>query len=237
MLLAAFGAPTVLLIDAASFVVSLLLVVACIPATEEQAEDATPLAIAGGLRFIRRDAWMRPLTTAQALSQAAFMGMTAAIPVLAFATYDRNAQLAGLLLGVWGGGAMLGSLIALRLVRTTDPYRLATAAWTLQALPLWGILISRSSVVAIVALAMSGVANGIRVPPITGLTMQRIPRAIRGETMTAASSLVTGAGFFALLAAGPALDRLDIAVAWGVIAALQSAAAALFARAAFRVGY
>ena len=49
--------------------------------------------------------------------------------------------------------------------------------------------------------------------------------------MTAASSLVTGAGFFALLAAGPALDRLDIAVVWGVIAALQTAAAALFARA------
>ena len=234
VLLAAFGAPTVLLIDAGSFVVSLLLVATCIPATDEHAADATPLAISGGLRFIRRDAWMRPLTTAQALSQAAFMGMTAAIPVLAFATYDRNAKLAGLLLGVWGGGAMLGSLIALRLVRAIDPSRLATAAWTLQALPLWAILISRSSVVAIVALALSGVANGIRVPPITGLTMQRIPRAIRGETMTAASALVTGAGFFALLAAGPALDSLDIAVVWGVIAALQTAAAALFARAGCR---
>ena len=81
------------------------------------------------------------------------------------------------------------------------------------------------------AVALSGAANGIRVPPIAGLTMQRIPRPIRGETMTAASSLVTGAGFFALLAAGPALDRLDIAVVWGVIAALQTAAAALFARA------
>ena len=233
-LLAASGAPTVLLIDAGSFAVSLLLVATCIPAAAEQAEDATPLAISGGLRFIRRDAWMRPLTSAQALSQAAFMGMTAAIPVLAFATYDRNAQLAGLLLGVWGGGAMLGSLLALHLVRAIDPYRLATAAWTLQALPLWGILSSRSSVVAIVALALSGVANGIRVPPITGLTLQRIPRPIRGETMTAASALVTGAGFFALLAAGPALDSLDIALVWGVIAALQTAAAALFARAGCR---
>jgi len=228
VLLAAFGAPVVLLIDAGSFVVSLLLVASCIPPTEAHADDATPVAISGGLRFIRRDAWMRPLTTAQALSQAAFMGMTAAIPVLAFATYDRNAQLAGLLLGIWGGGAMLGSLIALRLVRATDPYRLATAAWTLQALPLWGILISRSPVVAIVALALSGIANGIRVPPIAGLTMRRIPRPIRAETMTAASSLVTGAGFFALLAAGPALESLDIAVVWGVIAALQSAAAAIF---------
>ena len=228
VLLATFGAPTVLLIDAGSFVVSLLLVAAFIPAAEHRAEDTTPLAISGGLRFIRRDAWMRPLTAAQALSQAAFMGMTAAIPVLAFATYDRNAQLAGLLLGIWGGGAMVGSMIAMRLVRWRDPYRLATVAWTLQALPLWAILVSRSAVVAIVALALSGVANGVRVPPIIGLTMQRIPRRIRAETMTAASALVAGAGFFALLAAGPALDNLDIAVVWGVIAVLQTAAAAIF---------
>ena len=86
VLLAAFGAPTVLLIDAGSFVVSLLLVAAFIPAAEMRAEDPATAAISRGWRFIRRDAWMRPLTTAQALSQAAFMGMTAAIPVLAFAT-------------------------------------------------------------------------------------------------------------------------------------------------------
>ena len=232
VLLAAIGAPTVLLIDAGSFVVSLLLVAAFIPATEQQAEEAAPLATSGGWRFIRRDAWMRPLTAAQALSQAAFMGMTAAIPVLAFATYDRNAKLAGLLLGIWGGGAMVGSMLALRLVRSIDPYRLGSVAWTLQALPLWGILVSRSSVVAIVALALSGVANGVRVPPIIGLTTQRIPRRIRGETMTTASSLVVGAGFFALLASGPALDTLDVVVVWGAIAALQTAAAAIFARAA-----
>ena len=60
---------------------------------------------------------------------------------------------------------------------------------------------------------------------------------VQVKAMPAAGSLVTGAGFFALLAAGPALDRLDIAVIWGVIAAPQSAAAALFARAAFRAGY
>ena len=181
VLLAAFGAPTVLLIDAGSFVVSLLLVAAFIPAAEMRAEDAAPVAVSGGWRFIRRDAWMRPLTAAQALSQAAFMGMTAAIPVLAFATYDRNAKLAGLLLGVWGGGAMVGSMLAMRLVRSRDPYRLGTVAWTLQALPLWAILVSPSSVVAIVALALSGVANGVRVPPIIGLTTQRDPPADQGR--------------------------------------------------------
>jgi MFS family permease len=230
VLLASFGAPVVLLIDAVSFVVSLLLVAAFVPAAEYQAEEPAPLALSGGLRFIRRDAWMRPLTAAQALSQAAFMAMTAAIPVLAFTTYDRSARLAGLLLGIWGAGAMLGSLLAFRLVRAVDPSRLAAAAWTMQAVPLWALLVSRSSVVAVVALAISGVANGIRVPPIAALTLRRIPRPIRGEAMTAASSLVIGAGFFALLAAGPALDHFDIAVVWGAIAALQSAAAALFAR-------
>ena len=45
--------------------------------------------------------------------------------------------------------------------------------------------------------------------------------------------LLIDAGFFALLASGPALDNLDIGVVWGAIAALQTAAAAIFAHAAF----
>jgi MFS family permease len=55
VLLASFGAPAVLLIDAGSFVVSLLLVAAFVPAAECRAEEPAPLALSGGLRFIRRD--------------------------------------------------------------------------------------------------------------------------------------------------------------------------------------
>jgi fucose permease len=178
---------------------------------------------------------MRPVTAAQALSQGAFTAMTAAIPVLAFSGHDRDAALAGTLLALWGGGAMVGSLLALRLVRTASLHHLGALAWAWQALPLWALAVSRSPLVAAVALGASGLANGVRVPPISALTLQRVPQRIRAEAMTAASSVVLGAGFLGLLAAGPALEHADPSLAWVGIAAVQSLAALLFARSALLV--
>jgi hypothetical protein len=40
------------------------------------------------------------------------MAMIAAVPVLAFAAYDRNPTLAGILIAAWGAGAMAGSALA-----------------------------------------------------------------------------------------------------------------------------
>ncbi len=228
--LAAFGAPAVLWIDAGTFVVSLLLIALLVPPVAAAEGDVRrPHA---GWRFLRGDRWMRPVTAAQALSQGAYMAMTAAIPVLAFSAYGRDAALAGTLLGLWGGGAMLGSLLALRLVRRASLEQLGRLAWICQALPLWALVVSLSPWVAAVALALSGLANGVRVPPIAALTLQRVPARIRAETLTVASSLVLGSGFLALLAAGPALEHGDPALAWAGIAAAQTVAAALFARAA-----
>jgi len=235
VVLATLGAPAVLWLDAASFLVSLLIVLFVVPPVGPGAGEPAGSRPAGW-RFVRRDRWMRPVTAAQALSQAAFAAMTAAVPVLAFSGHHRDAALAGTLLALWGGGAMLGSLLALRLVRTASLPRLGALAWTWQALPLWAVAASRSPLVAAVALGASGLANGLRVPPISALTLQRVPERIRAEAMTAASSVILGAGFVGLLAAGPALEHGDPALAWVGIAAVQSVAALLFARSALLVG-
>jgi hypothetical protein len=59
----------------------------------------------GAWSFIRRDAWMRPITIAQALSQGAFMAMTAAIPVLAFEAYSPGCFSACGAAGPWSGAS------------------------------------------------------------------------------------------------------------------------------------
>jgi predicted MFS family arabinose efflux permease len=234
LVLAAFGAPAVLWLDAASFLVSLVIVAFAVPPVGAVAADTGSRH--AGWRFLRRDGWMRPVTAAQALSQGAFTAMTAAIPALAFSGHDRDAALAGALLALWGGGAMLGSLLALRLVRTASLPGLGAIAWAWQAAPLWAIATSHSAVVAAVALGASGLANGVRVPPISALTLQRVPQRICAETMTAASSVILGTGFVGLLAAGPLLEHADPSLAWVGLAAVQSVAALLFARSALLTG-
>ena len=234
VLIATFGAPTVLVVDAVSFAVSLAIVALLVPPTRPLEPELGGEAVAGGWRFVRSDAWMRPVTVAQALSQGTFAAMLPAIQVLAYEGYDRNARLAGALMAAWGGGAMAGSVLAYRLVASCEPRQLGAAAWALQALPLWLLAIERSPAVALTALGLSGLANGVRVPPIAGLTAGRIPARIRAETLTVAGALVLGAGFFCVLAAGPALAALSIGTVWAAIAAVQTAAALLFARAALR---
>ena len=228
-LLAGIGAPNVLLIDAASFAVSFIIVAALVtpsrstPAPPERA----PGRGAGGLRFLRRDAVLGPITVAQILSQGAFMAMIAAVPVLAFAAYDRNPELAGILIAAWGAGAMAGSALAFRLVRSHPPLRLGALAWTLQAVPLWLMVMAPSPAIAITALALSGLGNGIRVPPIVGATTSRIPQPLRAETLTVSSALVLGGGLLALVLIGPALEGLGAEAAFGAIAAAQTLAAGL----------
>ena len=150
VLVALVGAPTVLLIDAATFAVSFVIVAAFVnPTFRAAGPAATAPTAGGGLRFIRRDPVLRPITAAQVISQASFMGMIAAVPVLAFAAYDRNAALAGILLGAWGAGAVGGSVVAFRLVQSHAALRLGAIAWVLQAVPLWLLVITPGPALAL----------------------------------------------------------------------------------------
>ena len=230
LLLSAFGAPTVLLIDAASFAVSFGIVAALVPPAAGEVRRDAPPAGGGGIRFIRGDALLRPLTVAQVLSQAAFMGMTAAIPVLAFAAYDRDPELAGVLLAAWGAGAAVGGIAAFPLVESRPPLALGAAAWCLQAAPLWVMAATPRPAIAVGALAASGLGNGLRVPPVVGVTTARVPRALRAETLTVSSALVLTGGFVALIGAGPALEHLGHAAVFGIVAGAQTLAAALMVR-------
>jgi len=144
------------------------------------------------------------------------------------------ATFAGVLLGAWGGGAMLGGLVAFRIVDARDPLRLGALAWALQAAPLWLLAAGPSPAVAVAALALSGVGNGIRVPPLFGVMTIRIPAPVRAGTMTVSYSFVFASGFLALLAAGPLLDRAGAAPVFAAVATAQTLAALVVGRVALR---
>jgi MFS family permease len=235
-LLAVAGAPFVMLVDAATFAVSFVLVAVCVrprPAVVAAGSEEVP-RLGDGLTLLRRDAVLRPLTCAQFLSQAAFMAMNAAVPVLAFTEYGRDATLAGVLLGAWGGGAMLGGIVAFRIVDAHDPLRLGALAWALQAAPLWLLAAAPAPALAVAALALSGLGNGIRVPPLFGVMTIRIPAPVRAGTMTVSYSFVFASGFLALIAAGPLLDRFGAAPVFAAVATLQTLAAVVVGRVALR---
>ena len=227
LLIAAWGAPTVLLIDAASFLAAALLLAAFVPATE--AAPAVP-GYAGklaGLKFLARDPFLRPLTAAQVLSQTAFQALVIALPVLAFVRYGESSGIAGLLLAAWGGGALAGS--ALSYVTTTrwDLRRTGEAAWLLQALPLWLLTGSVPAGVAAALLAASGLGNGFRVPAMQALALLRTPAGLRPQTGAVATSLAMLGGVVALAAAGPVLEKSGTTPVLVAVASVSTVAAVL----------
>src|SRR3954452_6828332 len=98
LLIAVWGAPTVLVIDATSFLVAALLVAGFVPAAEPAVAVPGYGGMLAGLRFLARDPLLRALTAAQVLSQTAFQALVISLPVLAFARYDGSSGIAGLLL-------------------------------------------------------------------------------------------------------------------------------------------
>lgn len=229
LLLALVGAPTVLLIDAATFLVSFLIISASVPASIRP-PAAGSSAQGSGWRRLRRDPLLRPILGAGVLSQGAFMAMQAAVPVLAFTEYARSETLAGVLLAAWGGGALTGGLAAYRLVDQLTPVRLMGGAWALQAAPLWLMAFAPEPSLAVAALALSGLGNGLRVPPQFQVITDRIPPSERTRTMTMLSAVVFSGGFLALLMAGPTLEILGTGATFAALAAAQTVAAGLVLR-------
>jgi MFS family permease len=224
-LIALWGAPTVLLIDAASFLVAALLVGIFVRTPERSPAMPEHAAMLAGLRFLVRDPFLRPLTAAQVISQTAFQALVISLPVLAFVHYGESARTAGLLLAAWGGGALLGGALSYRTTARWDLLRTGDFAWLLQALPLWLLLGSVPAGLAAVALALSGLGNGFRVPAMQALALLRTPAGLRQQTGAVSSSLAMLGGVLALAAAGPVLQELGTTPALAGVASLSTLAA------------
>ena len=139
ILIAAVGAPVVLLVDAASYVVSFLLVTLFVPvarAVRVDSEDGQGLL--AGVRYLLRDPLLRGWTAAVVVGDASFSVLFVAIPVLVVHHYGADPRLAGAFLASWGVGCVAGNLVAYRSDRVGG-LRQAVPLVLVQALPLWAL--------------------------------------------------------------------------------------------------
>lgn len=228
LLIGFLGAKNVLLIDAGTYLVSFLLVAAFIPRLARPLAEPDLSGVWAGLRFLWRDPLLRMLTVALMGSQMAFQALALALPVLAFQRYDHNAKLAGLFLATWGGGALVGSVIAYRVVRRFDPLVLGSLAWFGYALPLWFLVPKLPAAAVFPPLVLAGIGNGMRNPPLASVRILRVPVSLRPQTLTAGGTLAWLGGAVALGGIGAALRALGLAPVFAIIAAISTTSAVAF---------
>jgi len=136
MLIPFLGAPNVLYLDAATYLVAFVLVLAFVP-RRKRLGAAVRSGVLAGLRFLLADRLLGPLAAAVVVTGFFGAGMSAGLPVYAYDQFDGSARIAGLFYAALGAGALVGSLLAVVAVRKVAPLRLAGYAVLAFVVPLW----------------------------------------------------------------------------------------------------
>jgi MFS family permease len=235
VLIGLIGATSVLLIDAGSYVVSVLLVAAFVPNRPPVAQEEEHKQMRAGIRFLARDPLLRVWWPTFAIGDAAWTAFFITIPVLVIARFGHDAKIAGLLFASFGLGSVIGNAISFRfLMRRVEGLTLVIVFIMGQALPLWLLPLDLPVIGLSAAIVVSGIANGIVNPTLHTIMTLRVPAPLRPTVMTTAMvgwAVVNPLGLFV---AGPILDAFGTTPVLVGFAAVQTVTMALAGLAAAR---
>jgi MFS family permease len=234
VLIALVGATNVLLIDAATFLAGFALVALFVRGGGRVEQDEQSRGLAAGLRFLVRDPLLRPWSIAVIVGDAAWLVLFAAMPVLVLSRFGEEPALLGWIWGGWGLGAVLGSVIAFRVGARGDGLLVASVGEVAMIAPLWLLLAEVPSLALVLAMSLSGLANGLVNAPIHTIFLMRTPRALRAKVWSVIIVLTAVLGPVALGIAAPALESAGFRAVVLVVVVVQTVAAVAFAAAGLR---
>jgi MFS family permease len=228
------GAPNVLYLDAATYLVAFLLILVFVPRRGKPVPAATDHGMLAGLRFLLRDQLLGPIAAIVVATGFLGAGMTAGLPVYAYDEFDGSPWIAGAFYAALGAGALVGSLVAIVAVRKVAPLRLAGLSilaflvpmWVLPFLPPWPVVL----VALFAASFFAPLING----PVFGVLTARTPEALRAKVMTAVVAVNTVAAPLGFIVAGQILEHWGVARLFAVVTVGMTLAGLAFAAIAWR---
>lgn len=203
------GASNVLYLDAATYLVAFLLVLAFVPRRAPGAA-AVQHGVLAGLRFVLSDRLLGRIASTVVAFGFLGAGMSAGLPVYAYDAFDGRSWIAGLFYAALGAGAVAGSVVAVFAVRKVAPLRLAAVGILAFSIPLWVLPFLPPWPVVFVALFAATLFTPLVNGPLIAVLTARTPDALRAKVMTAVISVNTFAAPLGFLVAGQVLER------WGV---------------------
>ena len=228
VLIALLDAPSVIVIDAATYVVSMLLVAAFVrPQKAVPVEHEERARFFDGIRYVVRDPLLRGWMVAFVVGDAAWMAFFAAVPVLVVSDYGSNPRIVGWIFAAFGVGAVLGNTAAFRLQERKEGLAIIATLVYGQALPLWALVVHIPAVAMMGVLFVSGIFNGLVNPSIHALLTLSSPPAIRARVMSALATVFMLSTPLGLAFAGPVLSTSGAHPVLVSFAAIQTAAMAL----------
>jgi predicted MFS family arabinose efflux permease len=234
LLIAWISAPAVLIIDAASYAFSFFVIATFVRAGKPVVADESSRGLFAGLRYVLRDRVLRPMLAAAAVINFVAQALFGAIPVLVLRRYDADPKILGFCFAAFGGGALLGSLVAAQVVRKVPLLKLAGLAILGMALPLWFLAIAMPWPAVIFVLGAFGFCAPLVNAPVLAILTTRPPGALRPKVMTAVMTISVIIGPLGFLAVGQSLQYVGITTVFLVSAAAFTVGALAFSAAALR---
>jgi MFS family permease len=232
LLIAAFSAPVVLYVDAATFLVSFALLALFVPKRPPLPQTEESGGVLAGIQFLFRDRMLRVLGVTALIANGLGQMLSAGLTVLAYEEYDSS-KVAGAFFAAFGLGAVLGSIVAVRIVGRYDPLRLGATAFVALTLPVFALSLQLPVPAVMTALAVSSFFGPLVNAPLIGVITMRTPEALRAKVMTAVLTMAMLAGPLGLLVAGPLLEAWGPRPVFLLVAAGQLLATIPFALVAF----
>ncbi len=235
ILIGIIGATSVLLIDAGTYVVAVVLVAGFVPRREPIAQEDEHRSLGAGFRFIARDRLLRVWWPAFALGDAAWTAFSISVPVLVLTRFGHHAWIAGWLIASFGVGALIGNVVSFRfLARRFDGFAVIAAFVLGQAAPLWLLWLKFPAAGLSALILASGIANGLVNPSLHAIMTLRVPPPLRPTVLTTSMvgwAVVNPLGLFVT---GPVLDAFGTTPVLIGFAAIQTAMMAVVGLASLR---
>ena len=209
LLIPFIGAPNVLYVDAATYVIAFFLVLAFVPRRKPIAVAARQKVL-DGLRFLFGDRLLGQLALVVVAFGFLSAGLSAGLPFYAFEEFDGSSRIAGLFYTALGAGALVGSLFAVVAVRRVAPLRLSGLAMLAFVVPLWVLPLLPPWPLVFVALFVGTFFTPLINGPLIAVLTARTPEHLRAMVMTAVISINTFAAPIGFLVAGQVLERYGV---------------------------
>jgi len=236
LLIAGLGATNVLYVDAATFLFSFLTLTLFVPARPPLAQTEDAKGALAGFRFLRRDALLWRIGLAAVFLNMFGSMLSAALPVPAFDEFDESSRVAGALFASLGAGALLGMVLALKLMPRFKPLKLAAFAIVALPLPIFLLSLDLPLWATMATLFVSTIPQPLVNAPVIGLMTTRTPEALRPKLMTAVLTVAMLAGPIGFAAAGPLLEELGTQAVFAIVAGGMTIFALYFSSVALRFG-
>ena len=228
---AGFGATAALLIDAGSFLICGSLLVDLSPHIDEAGSATVRSRLAATWHHITGVRWLRSLLLAQLVAMT-FIETGAPIEVpFVKSTLGAGDGGLGLVLAMWGAGAVVGSLGFARLL--ARPLAQLLAAGTLLiGVAYLGLALSHMLASACVAGLVGGIGNSMQWPGFISIVQQLTPERLHGRLMGAVESLGAIGLAAGLILGGVLVTISSTRTAFAIVGCLAAASSVLLGRVA-----